>query len=225
MLKALSQVAKTFRTRVGESLSTVEKHSAPLDEVTTASLEALKAYSAASTLNAAGNYAAALPLFKRATELDPQFAMAFMYMGRNYSGLGERTLSAESTTRAYQLRDRASDRERFYISAEYDRQVTGNLEKQFQTLTLWVQTYPRDYLAHGLLTGFATQGIGRYEQCLDEAPKAIAIDPNGIFPYVNIVQCNLYLERIEQAERAGSGPRLSTPRSRTCRCSATTSRF
>jgi serine/threonine protein kinase/tetratricopeptide (TPR) repeat protein len=202
VLKALSQIAKTFRTRVGESLATVEKHSAPLEEVTTGSLEALKAYSAGATLNAIGNYAASLPLFKRAAELDPQFAMAFIYMGRNYGALGEETLSAESTTRAYELRHRASDRERFFISTSYDRVVTGNLERQLQTLTLWAQTYPRDYLVHGLLTGFPTQGIGRYEQCLEEGPKAIAIDPNGIFPYVNLVECNLYLERIDEAERA-----------------------
>src|SRR5262249_14259106 len=205
VLKALSQIAKTFRTRVGESLATVEKHSAALEEVTTASLEALKAYSAGSQLNAIGNYGASLPLFKRAAELDPQFAMAFLYMGRNYSGLGEATLSAESSTRAYEMRHRASDRERFYISAEYDRQVTGNLERQFQTLTLWAQTYPRDSLVHGLLTGFVTQGTGRYALCLEEAPKAIALDPNNtafIFPYLNLVECNLYLERIDHAERA-----------------------
>ena len=202
VLKALSQIAKTFRTRVGESLATVEKHSAALEEATTASLEALKAYSAGSKLNDTGDYAAALPLFKRAAELDPQFAMAFMRMGRVYSGLGEATLSAESTTRVYELRHRASDRERFFISAEYDRQVTGNLESQLQTLTLWAQTYPRDYLVHGLLSGFATQGTGRYELCLEEAPKSIALDPDVIFPYLNLVACNLYLERIDQAERA-----------------------
>jgi tetratricopeptide (TPR) repeat protein len=202
VLKALSQIAKTFRTRVGESLATVEKHSAALEEATTASLDALKAYSAGSKLNVSGNYAAALPLFKRATELDPQFAMAFMFLGRVYAGLGEATLSAESSTRAYELRHRASDRERFFISQEYDRQVTGNLERQVQTLTLWAQTYPRDYLVHGLLTGFATHGTGRYELCLEEAPKAIALDPNVIFPYLNLVACNLYLERIDQAERA-----------------------
>ena len=203
VLKALSQIAKTFRTRVGESLATVEKHSAALEEATTASLEALKAYSAGIKVHETGNYAAALPLFKRAAELDPQFAMAFVRLGRVYSGLFEVTLSAESTARAYELRHRASDRERFFISADYDRQVTGNLERQLQTLTLWAQTYPRDSLVHGLLTGFATQGTGRYELCLEEAPKSIALDPsNLIFPYLNVVACNLYLERIDEAERA-----------------------
>src|SRR4029453_8699488 len=117
-------------------------------------------------------------------------------------GLGEATLSAESSTRAYELRHRASDRERFYISSDYDRQVTGNLERQGQTLMLWAQIYPRDVLAHGLLTGFATRGTGRYELCLEEAPKSIALDPETIFPYLNVVECNLYLERIEEAERA-----------------------
>jgi hypothetical protein len=202
VLEALSRISKTFRTRVGESLSTVEKHSTPLQEATTSSLEALKAYSAAWKVNSTAGTAAALPLFKRAADLDPQFAMAYANLGIAYSTIGEAAHAAESTKRSYELRTRASDPERFYITTMYDRQVTGNLEREVQTLTLWAQTYPRDPTAHGLLAGFAAHGTGRYELCLEEAAKSIALDPELVFGYSAIVSCNMLLERFEQSERA-----------------------
>ena len=111
VLNALSQIASNFRTRVGESLATIEKHETPLAEATTPSLEALKAYSAARKVAFSAGYAAALPLFHRAIEIDPKFAMAHASLGLMYASIGETTLSAESTSKAYQLRDRASDRE------------------------------------------------------------------------------------------------------------------
>jgi tetratricopeptide (TPR) repeat protein len=128
--------------------------------------------------------------------------MAFANMGIAYSTIGEAALSAESTRRSYELRDRASDPERFFISTMYDRQVTGNLERELQTLTLWAQTYPRDLAAHGLLAGFATNGTGRYELCLEEASKAMALDPEVVYSYYSQIRCNLFLERLDQAERA-----------------------
>ena len=179
MLNALSQIASKFRTRVGESLATVEKHNTPLAEATTPSLEALKAYSTGlRRFPSRRRCYRALPHFKRAVEIDPQFAMAYASMGLMYSDLGESVLSMESTSKAYQLRDRASDRERFFITALYDRQVTGNLEKAQQTLQSWAQTYPRDRDAHGLLSGFASQGSGQYEKSIEEAKKALGIDPD-----------------------------------------------
>ncbi|HEX7796729.1 MAG TPA: protein kinase [Vicinamibacterales bacterium] len=202
VLSVLSEMASQFRRRVGESLATVQKHSIPLEEATTSSLDALKAFSAAWKVNSTAGTVASLPLFKRAAEIDPQFAMAFANMGLAYSTVGEGALSAQSTTRAYELRSRASDPERFFITTMYDRQVTGNLERELQTLTLWAQTYPRDTRVHGLISGFATHGTGKYELCLEEAPKAIALDPDTVFPYGNLVTCNLFLERIDDAERA-----------------------
>ena len=115
VLNALSQVARTFRTRVGESLATMENHSTPLAEATTPSLEALKAYSNGMKFVNAANYPAALPFFQRAVEIDPQFAMVHASLGLTYSTVGESSMSAESTTRAWQLRDRVSERERFFI--------------------------------------------------------------------------------------------------------------
>jgi eukaryotic-like serine/threonine-protein kinase len=113
VLDALSQIASRFRTRVGESLQTLEKHDTPLAEATTTSLEALKAYSAASKVLSSTGSAAALPLFQRAIEIDPNFATAHAWLGRMYGDLGELALSAGSTSKAWQLRDRASDPERF----------------------------------------------------------------------------------------------------------------
>jgi serine/threonine protein kinase len=125
VLNALSQVARKLRAQVGESLATVEKHSTPLAEATTPSLEALKAYSTGiKEITSSANYSAATPLFQRAAEIDPKFAMAYANLGIVYSNVGESVLAAQSATRARQLRDRVTDRERFFVDFTYDRQVT-----------------------------------------------------------------------------------------------------
>ena len=178
VLGALSQIAIRFRTRVGESLATIEKHSMPLEEATTSSLEAWKAFSTASRVYYSGDAAAALPLFKRAVAIDPDFAIAHARLGIHYSNVGEWTLARESTLKAYRLRDRASDVERFWIDTFYDRQVTGNLERQQQTMESWARTYPRDPVPLGLLAGLATISTGRYELSIAAADKALALDPD-----------------------------------------------
>ena len=200
VLKALSQIAHKFRTRVGESLATIQKHDTPLYEATTPSLEALKAYSAGFRVSFSNGNADAVPLLKRAVEIDPQFAMAYAALGLMYSGLGESVLSLESTRKAYQLRDHTSDRERFFITTLYDRDVTGNLEKEQQTLQLWAQTYPRDRDAHGLMSGFASQGMGQYEKSLKEAKTALGIDPDCSPCFVNIASAYFCLDRPLEAE-------------------------
>jgi len=204
VLGALSQIATQFRSRVGESLATLAKHDTPLAEATTASLEALKAYSAAVKITVSnGSSDAAVPLFKRAIEIDPKFAMAYAFLGRVYGDTGESALSAESTSQAYQLRDRASDRERFFIDASYDLQVTGNLEKAQQTCELWAQMYPREVSPHNLLSGFLSQGRGKYEESVEEAKKAIALDPRDLFPaYANLAFSYTYLDRFAAAKAA-----------------------
>jgi eukaryotic-like serine/threonine-protein kinase len=118
VLNSLSQIARRFRTRVGESLSTVERYSTPLAEATTPSLEALKAYTTANKVNLSSGSAAAIPFFRRTVEIDPKFAMAHAYLGLLYSTIGESMLSVESTTKARQMRDRASDREKFFIDLQ-----------------------------------------------------------------------------------------------------------
>jgi DNA-binding winged helix-turn-helix (wHTH) protein/Tfp pilus assembly protein PilF len=214
VLKALSQIASKFRARVGESLRTVEKHDAPLAEATTPSLEALKAYSAGWKVLYSTGSAAAVPFFKHAIEIDPKFAMAYASLGRMYGDIGESTLSAESTDKAYQLRERASDAEKFFITTSYDRQVTGNLEKAEQTCELWMQTYPRAVGPHSLLSGHISTSRGNYERSVDEAKIAILLDPDLPFGYANLALSYVALERMDEAEntlRRASARRLEIP--------------
>jgi len=152
---------------VGESLATVEQHSAPLWEAKTSSLEALKAYTAAMKVLLSSGNAAATPLFRRTVEIDPEFAIAYAQLALNYTVAPDRALARENATKAWHLRDHASDRERFFIDFNYDLQVTGDLEKAFQTLELWVQTYPRrgaDPNPQNLMAALAAMGTGRGKQ-------------------------------------------------------------
>ena len=200
VLNALSQMASTFRTRLGESLATVEQHSTPLAEATTPSLEALKAYSLGwRTLYARGENAA-VPFFQQAVKDDPQFAMAYAALGLMYGATGESAMSAENTGKAYQLRDRSSERERFFITATYDSWVTGNLEKAQQTCETWAQVYPAEIIPHTYLSGFIYPAFGKYEQVIDEARKVIELDPDFAVGYVNLGYGDLGTERIAEAE-------------------------
>jgi serine/threonine protein kinase/tetratricopeptide (TPR) repeat protein len=204
VLNSLSQTVRKFRTRVGESLATVERHSTPLAEATTPSLEALKAYSAGMKVVVSSVNAAAIPFFRRAVEIDPKFAMAYANLGLLYSNVGESVLSAESTTKAWQLRDRVSDHEKFFIDFTYDRQVTGNLEKAYQTLELWFQTYPRGASPNPieLLGGLSTHGTGRFQRAIEAAQEKIAADPGSLFGYYNLASSYFLLDRFPEAENA-----------------------
>ncbi len=202
VLNALGQIASKFRTRVGESLTTVEKYDTPLAEATTTSLEALRAYTAGMKVLYSTGSAAAVPFFKHAIEIDPKFAMGHAMLGRVYGSIGESFLSAESTSKAYQLRDRASDKEKFFISASYDRQVTGNLQKAEQTCELWVQAYPRDRSPHGFLAGLIYPLIGKYEESVEEAKTTIGLDPDFFVGYAILANSDLALGRTDEAENA-----------------------
>jgi tetratricopeptide (TPR) repeat protein len=200
VLNSLSQIASKLRTRMGESLATVERYSRPLAEVTTSSPEALKAYSSGMKMvrTPGGD---TMPFMRRAVEIDPQFAMAHAMLGLAYSVMGESVLSAESTTRAWKLRDRVTDNERFYIDFLYDRDVTGNLEKAYQTLESWYQAYPRgeNPSAQGLLPGLATHGTGRYERAIEMAQRRIASNPDEAVGYGSLAQSYIFLERLPEA--------------------------
>jgi Tfp pilus assembly protein PilF/predicted Ser/Thr protein kinase len=205
VLNSLSQIARKFRTRVGESLATVEQHSTPLAEATTPSLEALKAYTTALKGILHGGTTADIPLFRRAVEIDPQFATAWAHLGFAYSTFGRSVLAAESTTKAWKLRDRVSQSERFFIDFLYERQVTGNLEKAYQTLELWHQTYPREEETpspRGLLGGISTQGTGRFERAIEASQKLIAANPDGPIGYDSLASSLFFLDRFPEAESA-----------------------
>jgi eukaryotic-like serine/threonine-protein kinase len=200
VLDALSQMAQTFRARVGESLASVERYSVPLPDATTRSLEALKAYAS----QRANRFipAESLPLLQRATELDPEFAIAHAELGITYSNLGESERAVQSTTRAYELRDRVSAPERFFITAMFDRQVTGHLERLQQTYEAWANTFPRDANPHALLAGYCAMGTGQYELAVTRSKRAIELDPDKIPAYASLAFAHLALQQRDAAEGA-----------------------
>jgi hypothetical protein len=200
VLNALSQIASRFRTRVGESLSTVKSHDTPLAEATTLSLEALKAYSVGWQVSFSSGSATSVPFFQRAIEIDPDFASAYAALGRMYGDIGESALSAKNIGKAYELRDRASDQEKFFISLNYDLQVTGNLEKAQQTCDLWMQAYPRTWMPHALLSGGVYPQLGKYEKSVEEAKIAIGVDPDFSIGYSLLAAGYVALERTGEAE-------------------------
>src|SRR4029078_8811814 len=205
VLNALSEIVRRLRPRLGESLATVETHSTPLVDVTTSSLEALKVYSTGMKVSlSSGSQDTVIPFFRRAIESDPNFAMAHANLALAYSA-GESVLAAESATIAWQLRERASEREKFFIDFNYDREVTGNLEHLFQTLELWEQTYPRraappDPLE--LLGGLSTKGTGRWEIAVESARKTIAAYPDVRIGYGNLALSSFFVDRFGEAENA-----------------------
>ena len=203
VLDTLSQMARKFRRQAGESFATVEKHSTHLWEATTSSLEALKAYSTAMKVLLSSGNEASNPLFERAVELDPKFAMAYAQLGLNYTTLGEWALARENTTKAWQLRGHASDPEKFFIEFNYEREATGNLEKAFRTLESWAQTYPRyeDPDPRLLMAGLSAKGTGRWERVIEQAKKDIAIRPDAVFGYGNLKDAYFFLDRFDDAEQ------------------------
>jgi eukaryotic-like serine/threonine-protein kinase len=202
VLDALTQMASKFRARVGESLATIRQHDTPLAEATTPSIEALEAYSKGWKVHFSSGAMAALPLFRRAVEFDPEFAMAHAALGRLFADLDESDLAAESTTRAWQLRARASDPEKFFITAGYDMLVTGNLEDARQTCETWARTYPRDALPHLMLSGYISKVPGHHEKASAEARKTIELNPDFAVGYYNVAVNNVYLDRLGEAEDA-----------------------
>ena len=199
VLKALGDTATKIREKLGESLSSLQKFDAPPESVTTASLEALQAYSLGyQTMSVKGDFAAAVPLFLRATQLDPNFAMAYARLGTNYNNLGEDTRSSESLRKAYDLRERASERERFYITSHYQDFVQRNSEAARTTYELWARTYPRDEVPPTNL-GVLYQILGQYDQALIAARDAFKMSPDGI-AYANLCHSYVALNRLDEAK-------------------------
>jgi serine/threonine protein kinase/tetratricopeptide (TPR) repeat protein len=203
VLNALSKIAIKFRTKVGESLATVKQHGTPLEEATTTSIEALKAYSEAMKhlLITAQDVPSAVPLFQRAIEIDPKFAVAHASLGFTYGLLKQPALSAESSKKAYELRGRASDREKFFIAATYETRVTGNLEKALQTCELWVQAYPREKLPYGILGAFVYPTLGKYDKGVEIAKQLVKLDPDFAIGYLQLAFNSQWFGDLGQAEK------------------------
>ncbi len=198
VLDALGSVATSIRGKLGESLASIQKFNKPLADVTTPSLEALQAYTLGNQANLNGNYSAAIASLQRAISLDPNFAMAYATLGTTYYNLGETSLSAESIKKAYDLRDRVSEREKFYISSHYDQYVTGDLLKANQVYQLWAQTYPRDFVPVGNL-GFADMTLGQYDKGVEAARRVIELNPASGISYGNLISGYISLDRLDEA--------------------------
>ena len=200
LIGAITKVAEKFRARAGESLATIERYSTPLDEAATPSLEALKAFSLATKILNSAGHQKALPLYRRAVEIDPEFASAHAWLGRMYAGVGEFTLGLKSSENAWRYRHRSSDHERFNIDFSYYRQVKGDLEKSSQVLEAWIQSYPRDFQPHAFLSGSVSLQTARFERAVDEGQKAIALDPDISLAWANVAYANVLLDKLAEAK-------------------------
>ena len=198
VLKALDAAAVSLRSKLGESLGSVQKYATPVEEATTASLEALKAYSLGVKTRNAKGLIAALPFFKRAVDLDPNFAIAYTWMSVVYSK-NEVGRAAENARKAYELREKVSERERFFIEGIYYINATGELEKAAHTLELWQQTYPRDVWPYRPL-GFISISLGNWEKALEGYRDALRLEPNSVANYVTLGFAYTVLNRLDEAE-------------------------
>jgi serine/threonine protein kinase/Flp pilus assembly protein TadD len=185
ILPALGQAATTLRGKLGESLASIRKFDKPLEEATTSSLEALQAYSEGIRQQDEKGDAAAVPYYKHAVELDPNFARAYAAMAVRYANLGQASLAIANSRKAYELRERVSQREKYYISAAYYTEVTGETEKAIEQYELWVQNYSRDAVPYTNL-GVSYTVEAQYEKAAAETREALRLDPNNVLIYTNL---------------------------------------
>ncbi len=202
VLTAVTRLAGGFRRKAGDSGENLRRHGTPLSEATTASPEALEAYTLGWRQLATSGAAAALPHFHRAIELDNKFAIAYAALGRMYADLDQLSAAMENTKRAWELRARTSDQEKFLIKANYDLFVTGNLLDARQTAELWSQTYPRLSQPHFMLSGILNKVSGNYVNGIAEAKKGLALDPDFGIGYYNLAVNNAYLNHFKEAQEA-----------------------
>ncbi|MGA8676459.1 MAG: protein kinase [Candidatus Acidiferrales bacterium] len=199
VLDALAKTAVEIRSKLGESLSTVQKFDTPLEQATTPSLEALKAFSLGFQIHTTGD-AAAIPFYRHAIELDPNFALAYAWMGISFNDIGELSKDVEATRKAYDLRDRASEPEKYFITARFHKVVTGNLEKAEEALLLWTQAYPRSALPHIYLAGAIYPVTGQYAKAIEHGKEAIRLSPNFSPSYALPMFDYIALNRLDEAK-------------------------
>jgi serine/threonine protein kinase/Tfp pilus assembly protein PilF len=214
VLKALGEAAAKIREKLGESLASVQKYDAPAENVTTPSLEALQAYTLGfQAMIVKSDSPAAIPLLQRAVALDPNFAMAYARLGTNYGNLGQTDRSAENMRKAYEMRDRVSEREKLYIVSHYEHFVTGNLEAARKAYELWTQTYPRDDGPQVNLS--AIYGLlGDFDKALVASQEAVKLNPGSGLSYGNLVIGYLNVNRLDEARataQEAEGRHLDTP--------------
>jgi eukaryotic-like serine/threonine-protein kinase len=200
VIKALGEAATKMREKLGESLASVEKYDTPPENVTTPSLEALQAYSLGYRAQiVTGDPAAATAPFQRAISLDPNFAMAYARLGMNFANLSETVRAEENTRKAYELRQRVSEREKFYIASHYEHYVAGDLEAARKAYELWLQTYPRDATPPTNL-GSIYFSLGEYGKALAALQEDLGLEPGSGQAYANLVSAYLALNQLDKAK-------------------------
>ena len=197
VLNALHGAASKLRSQMGESLATLQKYDMMLSQATTSSLDALKALSLGDSKHAMGDELAAIPDYQRAIELDPNFAMAYARLGTVYSNLGQTKSSEENRQKAFELRDRASEREKLYIMSHYYAD-SGQLDKGITALELYRQTYPRDSIPYNNLANIYNQ-LGQFDNAVENAKRAVELDPDMLSGYENLSEAYVGLNRVEEA--------------------------
>jgi len=198
VLPTVGQAASSLRGKLGESLASIQKFDTPVTEATTSSLEALKAYAAADQMRNGGSEAESLPLFQHAIELDPNFAMAHARVAAIYNNLGEEDRSVESAKKAFDLRERVSERERFYITDHFYT-ATGDLQKNTETLESAIKAYPNDASAFANLALQNNLYYGQFEKGIQLANEFMRLEPNAPFGYVHAAGPYMALNRLEEA--------------------------
>jgi eukaryotic-like serine/threonine-protein kinase len=199
VLKALGEAATKMRVKLGESLASVQKYDAPAENVTTSSLEALQAFGLGyQTTVVKRDDAAAIPFFQRAVNLDPNFAMAYARLGNSYYNLGELARSAENLLKAYALRERVSEREKFYIDSHYEHLLNGNIEAARKAYELWAQTYPRDP-APPINLSVIYDLLGDYDKAIAMSQLALKLNPGSGLFYSDLVTDYYDLNRFDEA--------------------------
>jgi tetratricopeptide (TPR) repeat protein len=198
VLNALGGVTSKLRAKLGESLASVQKHDKPLYEATTSSLEALKAFSLGDGREFLGESLAAIPFYQRAIELDPNFALAYAALSVAYFNLGQPELGEEYGKKAFELRDRASERERLIITDFY-YMGTGQLEEKTRTEEVFKQTYPRDWIPHNDLS-YSYNQLGQFGKALENALEAVRVAPDVLQGYSNAAAAYMGLDRLGEAK-------------------------
>jgi eukaryotic-like serine/threonine-protein kinase len=200
LLDVLGEAASKLRAGLGESLATVQKFEVPLEQATTSSLEALKAYSLGSRIRREKGAAAALPLSQHAIELDPDFAMGYSEVGFEYTYLGEVGRASGYFSKAFQLREHASERENLAISALYYVTVTGELDKAAQAYEEQIESYPRESRARASL-GIVLSRQGQYEKATELVRQALRLAPTGLGNYQNLANYALALQHFDETRQ------------------------
>ena len=199
VLEALGKAASQIREKLGESLKTVQKFDTPLEKATTPSLEALQAFDSAIKVHTTSGDEAAIPLFKHAIELDPNFALAYSWLQIAYTDIGEPSIAASYAQKAYDLRNRTSEPEKYFIMSRYHKAVTGNMEKAEQACLLWIQAYPRMAMPHIHLSGSIYPMTGQYEKGIEQGREAMRLSPDFSPSYALSMFDYIALNRLDEA--------------------------